>query len=172
VRVVPSFLPCSRPGRRDCVALACAVTLIALALLSQPGPALGDENAAVANVLLIEQLTDVATTQQYLHGGYCSKAYPIVAAGPRVIGSATTCLQGSEGDPLARPFTASIANNAAIAVVMNGLVRIALHTFGRTGTRLARYSVDIYPMIMVGNVSQIFHLQGLSSQITFSVRRR
>jgi hypothetical protein len=150
----------------------CGSILIALALLVGTTPARADENAALANVLLLEQLTDVATTQQYLHGPYCSKPYPIVAAGPRVIGSAFTCLQGSEADPLARPFVGSIANNAAIAFAMNGLVRIALHTFGRTGTRLARYSVDVYPMIMVGNVSQIFHLQGLSSQITFAVRRR
>jgi hypothetical protein len=161
-----------RDARRVRVVRLCASTILAAAFLLSSGPVRADENASLANVLLLEQLTDVATTQQYLHGSYCSRPFPIVAAGPMVIGTAHTCLQGSEADPLARPFVATIATNTAIALVVNGALRIGLHALGRTGTRAMRYSVDLYPAIMIGNVSQIFHLQGISSSISLSIRRR
>ncbi len=172
MRVVPVSLLISRDARRGRVRRLCAFAFLAAALLLGSRSARADENAALANVLLVEQLTDVATTQQFLHGSYCSRPFPVVAAGLFVIGTAHTCLQGSEADPLARPFVGTIAGNAAVALAVNGLLRIAVHAFGRTGTRMMRYSVDVYPMVMVGNVSQIFHLQGLSSSITLSMRRR
>jgi hypothetical protein len=170
--VGPNFPSIARDLSRHRARWLCASTLLAFALLLWGIPARADENAALSNVLLVEQLTDVATTQQFLHGSYCSRPYPIIAAGPLIVGTAHTCLQGSEADPLARPFVATIANNAAVALAVNGLFRIALHTFGRTGSRMMRYGIELYPAIMVGNVSQIFHIQGLSSSITMSIRRR
>jgi hypothetical protein len=171
MRDVPNFLSAARNAPRVRGVRLCALAFLALALLLGSVPASADENASLSNVLLVEQLTDVATTQQFLHGSYCSRQFPVIAPGPMVIGTAHTCLQGSEADPLARPFVGSIAGNAAVAVVVNGMLRLALHAFGRAGTHAMRYGVVLYPAIMVGNVSQIFHLQGLSSSISLSIRR-
>jgi hypothetical protein len=107
-------------------------------------PARADETARLENVLLLEQLVDVGTTQAAVHSLQCTPYMPIVgAAGAPMLGAAHICLGGQEGDPLARPFVRTPLINTAAALTINAFVRLALHT---RNPRALRYAVVIYPL--------------------------
>ncbi len=175
MRDVPSFSSAAR--RNDVPRRRYAGVIVMLALLSLGGlatpPARADEQASLANLLLLEQMADVATTQQLLHSGDCATspqtlAHGFAAARP---GARVHCVLGSEADPLARPFVGSALTNAAVALGLNGLLRFSVRGLGSSGTRALRYSVEIYPAVLIGNVSSIFHIERVSTSINLSVRR-
>lgn len=78
--------------------------LLALVIFLIPGPTLADEVARQANKLLAIQFADCVTTHEDL-------------TLPGVI----------ELDPLARPFTHSVAQNMVPAVLINVALRFVLH---------------------------------------------
>ena len=152
---------------RACVLALCAT--FALACVSSPVRA--DETASLANVLLAEQLIDVATTQQLLHTASCKPPTPVVTANLVRIGTRTNCIVGSEADPLARPFVVSPLANTAAALAVNGLVRLAARGLGpRTSARFLKAGVAFYPTILLGNVSAL-HAERFGAAVSLSIRR-
>jgi hypothetical protein len=147
------------------VIVACGATLGA-------ARAAADEQSTLANLLLAEQLVDVATTQQLLHSGRCSAPLDALVAGRVRGGTTLRCVYGDEADPLARPFVGSALTNVAMAVALNGMLRLTLRGFGSTGTKALRFGVEVYPAILIGNVSSIFHIERTSTSVSLSVRRR
>jgi hypothetical protein len=131
-----------------------------------------DEQATLANLLLAEQMVDVATTQQLLHSTRCSAPLDALVEGRARDGTTLHCVYGDEADPLARPFVGSALTNAAVAVALNGVLRLTLRGFGSTGTKALRYGVEIYPAVLIGNVSSIFHIERTSTSVSLSIRRR
>src|SRR5580704_2978762 len=82
--------------------------IVAVSLLvATTGRAWADEKASLENVLLMEQLADVATTQQLLHAASCGPKVPVRSEFLGVIGTIRHCATGSETDPLARPFVST-----------------------------------------------------------------
>jgi hypothetical protein len=107
-------------------------------------PARADEAARLENVLLIEQLVDVGTTQAAVHSVQCTPYLPITGAvGAPVLGATHVCLGGQEGDPLARPFVRTPLINTVAALSLNAFVRLALHT---RNPRVLRFAVVVYPL--------------------------
>jgi hypothetical protein len=103
-----------------------------------------DETARLENLLLIEQLVDVSTTQVAVHTTQCSQYLPITGAvGAPVLGAAHVCIGGQEGDPLARPFVATPYANGAAALVLNSFVRLAMRN---RNPRALRFAVVLYPL--------------------------
>jgi len=138
------------PGRRRSAALLAALA-IACSLLCAHAvqPASADEGTRLSNLLLLEQLIDVDTTQQITHQVVCS-AVPIVDGTGRFVGLGHPCVRGVEVDPLARPFVVTPTSNVLAALAINGLVRLAFHGRSR---RLLRLGVEMYPVVVLGNVA-------------------
>lgn len=128
------------PGRSRYIT---GILLVAISALAA-APARADEAARLENVLLLEQLVDVGTTQAAIHSVQCTPYMPITgAAGTPLLGAAHVCLGGQEGDPLARPFVRTPLINTTAALTLNAFVRLALHT---RNPRALRYAVVIYPL--------------------------
>jgi hypothetical protein len=125
----------------------------------------------LANLLLLEQMADVATTQQLLHSGSCATSLQSIDRGAARPGAHVKCVLGSEADPLARPFVGSALTNAAVALGLNGLLRLSVRGLGTSGTRALRFSVEVYPAVLIGNVSSIFHIERVSTSVNLSIRR-
>jgi hypothetical protein len=111
-------------------------------------PASADEATRLSNLLLLEQLVDVDTTQTITHRMVC-RSVPIVDGSGRPVGVTQPCLHGIEADPLARPFVVTPTSNVLAALAVNGLVRLAFH--GRS-KRLLRLGVGVYPVVVLANV--------------------
>jgi hypothetical protein len=134
---------------------------------------MADEKASLENILLIEQLADVATTQQLLHTASCSRFVPVVDPDTHAtVGAVRHCAMGSERDPLARPFVGTPALNTVTALAINGLLRLAFHGLAPSQVRYLRYGVELYPTIIIGNVTQLLHVQRFTPEVTLSIRRR
>ena len=160
------------PTVRRLYALLSSVVVIVCGAMLGAGRARADEQSTLANLLLAEQMIDVATTQQLLHSTRCSAPLDALVEG-RVRGGTTLhCVYGDEADPLARPFVGSALTNAAMAVALNGVLRLTVRGFGSAGTRALRFGVELYPAILVGNVSSIFHIERTSTSVSLSIRRR
>lgn len=146
---------------------------VSLAVLSVwvAAPASADEKASLENVLLIEQLVDVATTQQLLHAGSCGPETPVLDGARVHIGNVRQCAVGSESDPLARPFVSSALVNVGAAVALNGLVRLALRRLEPREMRWLRLGVVLYPTVIVGNVSSTLQALRFNPTVTLSLRR-
>jgi hypothetical protein len=142
------------------------------ALAATASRARADDRAAMANLLLAEQLADVATTQQLLHSRTCTQFAPIFNAELLMVGSVQHCINGAEGDPLARPFVRTPFANVAAALAVNGLVRLASFRLGRTGQRALRYSIDLYPVVLYRNLDVTFRVEHFVPEISFSMARR
>jgi len=117
-------------------------------------PARADETAGLSNLLLLEQLIDVDTTQTITHQVVCSSV-PIVDGMGRLVGIDRPCVRGVEADPLARPFVVTPTSNVLAALAVNGLVRLAFH--GRS-KRLLRLGIEIYPAVVFGNVATSYSI--------------
>jgi hypothetical protein len=171
VRDVPSF-----PSAKGSVAgrgrYLGALFALVLAALAGALPARADEQASLANLLLAEQMVDVATTQQLLHSGGCAAPPPALNSGRFLVTRTVHCEIGSEADPLARPFVGSALTNAAIALALNGVLRFSVRGLGPVGTRALRFGVELYPAVLVGNVSSIFHVGRISTSVTLSFHRQ
>jgi hypothetical protein len=135
-------------------------------------PASADEKASLANVLLIEQLVDVATTQQLLSTASCGPPEPVFDSDLRRVGTTRRCAVGSEADPLAQPFVTSPLANVGAAVAINGLVRLASRNLTPRTTRWLRLAVELYPAVIVQTVSSIIRTERFRPAVSFSVRRR
>jgi hypothetical protein len=146
---------------------------VSLAVLSvwAASPASADEKASLENVLLIEQLVDVATTQQLLHSGSCGPETPVLNDARVRVGSVRLCAVGSESDPLARPFVTSALVNAGAAIALNGLVRLALRNLEPRHMRWLRLGVVLYPTVIVGNVSSTLQALRFNPTVTLSIPR-
>jgi hypothetical protein len=129
-----------------CTAFAFAVALLCA---QAAGPASADEATVLSNVLLLEQLIDVDTTQTITHQAVCSSV-PIVDGSGRVVGISRPCVHGVEIDPLAKPFVVTPTSNVLAALAVNALVRVAFH---RRGKRLLRLGVELYPAVVFANVA-------------------
>jgi hypothetical protein len=134
-------------------------------------PASADEKASLENVLLIEQLVDVATTQQLLHSGSCGPETPVLDGARGRIGSVRLCSVGRESDPLARPFVTSALVNAGAALALNGLVRLAFRRLEPRNMRWLRLGLVLYPTVIVGNVASTLEASRFSPTVTLSLRR-
>ena len=156
---------------RFCVRAAAPVLAAAWFACAAPAPAVADEKASLANVLLAEQLIDVATTQQLLHSGSCEPSAPVMIAG-RPMSFARNCVVGAEADPLARPFVGSAAANVGAALAVNGLVRLASRHFAFGTTRWLRLAVVVYPTVLIGNISSTARAERFSPAATISLRNR
>jgi hypothetical protein len=143
--------------------LACA--------LAAPAPARADEKASLANVLLAEQLVDVATTQQLLHTGSCVPFNPLVVHG-RVLAVSHYCVVGAEADPLARPFVGSAVGNIGAALVVNGLVRLASRHFTFGTSRWLKLAIAVYPTVIIGNINSTAKAERFSPAATVTLRSR
>jgi hypothetical protein len=152
------------------LAAVCGPVLVAAQLLC-PAPAAADESASLANVLLVEQLADVATTQQLLRTTSCGPTQPIIDAARRPIGATRHCVAGTEVDPLARPFVGSPLVNVGTAVALNGLVRLASHALLPHSARWLRLAVVLYPAVIVGNVSSTIDAQRFAPSAAVFVQR-
>ena len=163
-------------GHAACRARRVAAAVLAMALTAFAAwfcapPARADEQASLANLLLAEQMVDVATTQQLLHSARCTAPLDAIVEG-RVRGGTTLhCVYGDEADPLARPFVGSALTNAAVALALNGVLRLTVRGLGTSGTRALRFGVEIYPAILIDNVSSIFHIERVSTSVSLSIRR-
>jgi hypothetical protein len=163
------------PGSASAVArrAICLLLIVASALTVGPTPVAADEKATLENIFLIEQLADVASTQQLLHTASCSRMMPIVDPDTHAtVGAVRHCALGSERDPLARPFVKSVGLNTVTAVAINGLLRLALHGLAPNQLRYLRYGVELYPTIIIGNVTELLHVQRFTPEVTLSIRRR
>jgi hypothetical protein len=142
---------------------------VMLGILAVP-PASADEKASLANVLLVEQLVDVATTQQLLHSGSCGPETPVLDAAKVRVGVVRQCVVGSEADPLARPFVTSPIVNAGAAIGINGLLRLALRRLEPRHMHWLRLGVVLYPTVIVGTVSSTFGASRFATPVTSSLR--
>jgi hypothetical protein len=150
--------------------VAPALFVFAILAASVGPPASADEKTSLANVLLIEQMIDVATTQQLLHSESCGPPMPVVDATKVRVGVLRRCITGTEADPLARPFVVSPLLNAGAAIGINGLLRLALHRVSPRRMRWLRLGVVLYPTVIVGTVSSSFDIARFGPSVTLSKR--
>jgi hypothetical protein len=155
---------------------ACGAIVLLAALLHGAGSsrALADEKASLENVLLIEQLVDVATTQQLLRSPACAQGRPIIGSGfPHVaIGVQRHCIVGRETDPLARPFVVSPFTNTLAALAINGTLRLAMRHVAPARLHWMRLGIELYPAVIVQTVSSNFRRLQFAPSVTLSVTRR
>ncbi len=135
---------------RSAAAFIAAATFAACAAVALPARA--DEATSLANVLLAEQLADVATTQQLLHTGTCDPQ-PLVYGNGKFRTVQEYCIVGTEADPLARPFVGSAVANVGAALAVNGLIRLVSRHYAFASLKILKMAVVIYPTVIIGNIN-------------------
>jgi hypothetical protein len=157
--------------RRVRIVRVLPLLIAVLALCASPTRARADERARLANILLAEQLADVATTQQLLHSKQCGQSTPIFNAALVEVGSYRHCVAGTEGDPLARPFVVTPVANIAAALAVNGIIRLAAGRLGWRGTRALRYGVELYPIVVIGTLRTTMRVDHFVPELSVTMER-
>ena len=147
------------------IAGLCALVMMA----AIPAPARADENARLSNILLVEQLLDVGTTQRVVHEVACTSDLDVTDARGRIVGNERMCLDADEGDPIARPFVKTPTTNVAAALVLNGAVRLLLR---RHSPKALRIGLMVYPLAIARTLTTAYTMYEFAQRTQLSIGRR